>query len=593
MPIRTAPNRGPTVVDTLQFYPTPPALAARMWAQFKNRDFARVLDPSAGTGDLLLGAPHRQHRRLQLDAIEIDAHKHPTLREHGINVVGLDFMEFSTGALYSHILMNPPYAQGCQHVLKAWDSVFNGEIVAIINAETLRNPFSKERQHLAELIQRHGSVNFIEGAFSGPDAVRRADVDVALVHLVKRADTTDIVGDVIGQLQADRKNDALGHDIHQQHEITLPNGFVEDLVLTFDAAVSTMRAAVKAEARASYYAGLLGQTLSERDESNRPQAHQADATAEFVRAAVATRYDDLKERAWSHILRSTQVTSRLSSKAQKRLESEFEAIKKLEISASNIYGFLAGLSSSASEIQIDMACDVFDLVTRYHSDNAVFYMGWKSNDRHRTCGKRIKMTRFVIPGHATDSWSSSLRYESTRMLEDMDKVFAMLDGKQKPAFGLANLFQQRDCFDRLRAGQRLTSDYFDVRYYPGVGTIHFFPRDKALVDRLNRVVGRRRQWLPPDTSQASDGFWQQYEQAERMDPEIRREFTRIAAETNPSPYRRPTLDDAMSENSERNASARHLLLQAASTVAQRRGIEFDGPVVGVAADAPFLLELAQ
>lgn len=586
MPIRTAPNRGPTVVDTLQFYPTPPALAARMWAQFKNRDFARVLDPSAGTGDLLLGAPHRQHRRLQLDAIEIDAHKHPTLREHGINVVGLDFMEFSTGALYSHILMNPPYAQGCQHVLKAWDSLFNGEIVAIINAETLRNPFSKERQHLAELIQRHGSVNFIEGAFSGPDAVRRADVDVALVHLVKRADTTDIVGDVIGQLQADRKNDALAHDIHQQHEITLPNGFVEDLVLTFDAAVSTMRAAVKAEARASYYAGLLGQTLSERDESNRPQAHQAGATAEFVRAAVATRYDDLKERAWSHILRSTQVTSRLSSKAQKRLENEFEAIKKLEISAANIYGFLAGLSSSASEIQIDMACDVFDLVTRYHSDNAVFYMGWKSNDRHRTCGKRIKMTRFVIPGHASDSWSSSLRYESMKMLEDMDKVFAMLDGKQMPEIGLSDLFRRH--FAELRAGQRVSSDYFDVRYYPGVGTIHFFPRNKQLVDRLNRVVGRRRAWLPPETQPASEGFWQQYEQAERMDVEVRREFARIAEASHASPYRRPCLDDAASENAERNAPALQLLLQAASTVAQRRGIDVDGALCGQQAEALLL-----
>lgn len=574
--------------DHLQFYPTPPTLVARMWSLFKNREPSRVLDPSAGAGDLLRGAPNRQHRRCQLDAIEIDPSRHPVLREHGINVVGLDFMEFSTGALYSHIIMNPPFAQGAQHVLKAWESLFDGEIVALINAQSLRNPCSKERTLLAQLVASHGSVTYITDAFVGPDVVRQAQVEVALIHLVKRADTSTIIGDVLEQLKVDRRHNRLEEDMRERAELTLPNGFVEDLVLTFEAAVRTMHEAVKAEACASYYAARLGSTLTELDESNRAENQHSASTAAQVRTALSERYDDLKERAWSHILRSTQVTSRLSSKAQKRLESEFEAIKKLEISASNIYGFLAGLSSSASEIQIDMACDVFDLVTRYHSDNAVFYMGWKSNDRHRTCGKRIKMTRFVIPGHATDSWANGLRYESVKMLEDMDKVFAMLDGKQRPNFGLAGLFHQRECFNRLRQGQRLTSDYFDVRYYPGVGTIHFFPRNKQLVDRLNRVVGRRRAWLPPETQPVAEGFWQQYEQAERMDAEVRREFARIAQASDANPYRRPCLDDAASENAERNAPALELLFQAAETVARRRGLDVEGMLSARAANTPLL-----
>lgn len=574
------------MTDDLQFFPTPPALAARMWSLFENRQFSRVLDPSAGSGALLQAMPQRHHRRCQLDAIEIDPGKHPTLRQHGINVVGLDFLAFSTGALYSHILMNPPFAQGCQHVLKAWESLFDGEIVALVNAQTLRNPFSRERQLLAQIVASHGTATYIDDAFIGPDVVRQTDVEVALIHLVKKADTKNIIGEVLSQLRTDHLQDELGKDVRERGEIALPNGFVEDLVLTFEAAVRTMREAVKAEACASYYASRLGRTLAELDESNKGEVGHDSSTAQHVRTAMSERYDDLKERAWSHILRSTQVTSRLSSKAQKRLESEFEAIKKLEISASNIYGFLAGLSSSASEIQIDMACDVFDLVTRYHSDNAVFYMGWKSNDRHRTCGKRIKMTRFVIPGHASDSWSSSLRYESMKTLEDMDKVFAMLDGKQKPTFGLADLFRHN--FAELRAGQRASSDYFDVRYYPGVGTIHFFPRNKQLVDRLNRVVGRRRAWLPPETQPANEGFWQQYEQAERMDVEVRREFARIAEASHASPYRRPRLDDAASENAERHMPALDLLFQAAETVARRRGIDVEGALSSQAANTLLL-----
>ena len=40
-----------------QFYPTPPALAARAWAKFRNREFVRVLEPQAGHGDLAVSHP--------------------------------------------------------------------------------------------------------------------------------------------------------------------------------------------------------------------------------------------------------------------------------------------------------------------------------------------------------------------------------------------------------------------------------------------------------------------------------------------------------------------------------------------------------
>jgi hypothetical protein len=66
----------------------------------------------------------------------------------------------------------------------------------------------------------------------------------------------------------------------------------------------------------------------------------------------------------------------------------------------------------------------------------------------------------------------------------------------------------------------LSSDYFDVRYYPGAGTIHFFPRSKTLVDRLNRLVGRHRQWLPQDGELVPDAFWLQYEMAEKFAKDV-------------------------------------------------------------------------
>src|SRR5674476_2159 len=143
-----------------------------------------------------------------------------------------------------------------------------------------------------------------------------------------------------------------------------------------------------------------------------------------------------------------------------------------------------------------MACDVFDMITKFHTDNTVFYKGWKSNDKYRTCGMQDKTTRFILPRHSTDGWQSNLSWESEQMLRDFDKVFAMLDCKSSPEVGLYDLF--RGSFNELRCSKRLSSSYFDVRYYPGAGTIHFFPRRKKLVGRLNLLVGRYRQWLPTE-----------------------------------------------------------------------------------------------
>src|SRR5690606_32066792 len=148
----------------------------------------------------------------------------------------------------------------------------------------------------------------------------------------------------------------------------------------------------------------------------------------LVRNSFASTYDDLKDSAWTGILQSTHVLSRLSHAAHKRVLSEFENIKALEFTVANVYGFLHGIAQKGGEIQLGMICDVFDLITRYHTENTVYYMGWKSNDKHRTAGIRIKRSRFIIPGESHESYRSRASFDVLGMLGDFDRVFAMLDG---------------------------------------------------------------------------------------------------------------------------------------------------------------------
>jgi hypothetical protein len=371
----------------------------------------------------------------------------------------------------------------------------------------------------------------------------------------------------------------LAEGYREMNELVLPNSFIENVVLTFNAAVRAMRESVYAEARAQHYSGLIGKTLTEMNGGI--PAKQAASTLDFVRTELGSRYDKLKDQAWSNILRSTQVLSKLSSTAQRRLEAEFENIKHLEFSISNIQGFLLGLVESQGEIQLGMACDVFDQITRYYSDNTVYYRGWKSNDKHRTCGIRIKGTRFILPGHRADSWRKEPSWDTQQLLRDFDKVFAMLDGKQEPTFGLADLF--RTSFDTLRTSKRMSTDYFDVRYYKGMGTIHFFPRDVKLIDRLNRMVGRHRQWLPPEGEAVPEGFWLQYDQAEQLDKEVRVEV----AKQHRSSWDNPFWKLSRGRTDGESYSAEACIDAALASVQERHGISIG--VLEASKQMPLLL----
>lgn len=570
----------------LQFYPTPPELARRAWEKFKNRDFTRVLEPSAGEGHLADAYPRDYYRGggSPIDCIELDVTKHPLLREKGLDVVGLDFLQFDgAGAMYSHIIMNPPFAQGAQHVLKAWDMLYDGEIVAILNAETIRNPFSKEREMLVRLIAQNGEVEFHQGAFAMEDAERKTDVEVALVYLRKEAPFyQDMMGDIMDGLKVDQAEDGLADGFEQKNEMALPTSYIENSVINFNAAVEAMRQAVFAEARAQIYAARTGRSMEEmnNDKGQKP----TDGSLEFVQHELHKRYRDLKNRAWTGIVRSTEVLSKMSSAAQKRLESEFEQIKRLEFTLSNVYGFLAGLMGKRGEIQIQMALDVFDEITRYYTDNTVFYRGWKSNDKHRTCGIRLKTTRFVLPHHKSESWQHNLSWDSMRLLADFDKVFAMLDSKIEPEISLHSVFSTQ--LNALRGGARVSSSYFDVRYYPGIGTIHFFPRDKKLIDRLNRLVGRERQWLPPEGERVSDQFWLQFDQAEKFDKEIRTETRKASRNSWDDPLHGLFMRD------DRGDFARERLATAIETVLARHGIDPDAALEAPKSEAQALPLLA-
>lgn len=507
-------------MDLEQYYPTPPSLVRRMLGMFNNKNFVRMLEPESGRGDMAEIAQNhlKYHGGAKVDCIELDVSKHANLKERKLNVVGVDFLQFKNGSLYSHVLMNPPFRVGVKHLLHAWSIVWDAEIVCALNAQTLKNDFSAERQHLKRLIAMHGHVEYVTEAFMSEDTQRPTNVEVALVYLRKEADiNTTIIGDLLAEMTEDEEGEeTLGKDFQRNQDIAIPTSVLENSVRVFNAAVKTTREAIYAQAKANYYTSLLGDTLaaaSGQTGSDRPTEH----TVKFVRETFTKAYEVLKDRAWTSVLRSSDVEKRLSSAGQKQLEAGFEDVKKLEFTLSNIYGFILGLIQNQSEINDTMVLDVFTKISQYHSDNTVFYRGYKSNDRHRSAGMRVKSTRFILP--YMGGTDRDLDYDARRLLQDFDRVMALLHADYEVENGLRHAAETR--MEELYAAQRVSTKYFDIRWYRGVKTMHFYPRSQEVMDRLNRYVGRLRQWLPPEGVKVHEDFWLQYAQAERFDAQVR------------------------------------------------------------------------
>lgn len=340
-------------MDMFQFYPTPIDLGTRVWSKLKNRHPDRVLEPSAGKGHLLKGMRGADRHYgfgsrtyEHVDCCEIDVRHHTELRELGVKIVGHDFLEMESGACYSAIVGNPPFHNGEKHVLKAWDLLWDGEVVMIVSADTVRNPLSAERKRLLWLIEEFGDVEFIKGAFEVEEAERKTPVDVAIVHLVKSADVGSFVTmDLLRNMTQDAVDgEQLGLGYAPPQHLALPANEIENRVRIFNAAVVSARDSILAQAQASAYAGMLGNSMGALSAGTSDR--EVAPTVEFVRGALDRVYSDLKGRAWTSVVRSADVTSRLSSQAQKRVESEFKLIAELEFTVKNIYSFLIGIASN-------------------------------------------------------------------------------------------------------------------------------------------------------------------------------------------------------------------------------------------------------
>lgn len=131
-----------------EFYPTPSELLDELLTsdfegmRLPRRLGERVLEPSAGKGNIIEYIKKSTNTR-DIDAIEYDITLANELTRKKHTVIHNDFLTFTPFKQYDSIVMNPPFSNGDEHLLKAIEVAESNvskscNVYAIINAETIK-----------------------------------------------------------------------------------------------------------------------------------------------------------------------------------------------------------------------------------------------------------------------------------------------------------------------------------------------------------------------------------------------------------------------------------------------------------------------
>ena len=137
-----------TAQKQFDFYPTPNKIVLHAQTWLKHDGVNRILEPSCGTGNLILGLEQF------VDAIEINPDCVNTLKQNNINVIASDFETFETDKKYKFIIMNPPFSKfrDAKHILKAYELLEEGGTLVAVASGGILSRSDKESLKIQTLI---------------------------------------------------------------------------------------------------------------------------------------------------------------------------------------------------------------------------------------------------------------------------------------------------------------------------------------------------------------------------------------------------------------------------------------------------------
>ena len=475
--------------DNVDFYPTPKEVIEKMvepYVQNISRE-TYILEPSAGNGNIVdylsnLRCYKWDYIKPNIHCIEKDLNMQSILRDKGYKLVGSDFLTHDNSQAYDLIIMNPPFSSGEHHLLKAWSVLDDGDICCLLNAETIRNPYTKVRETLINIISTYGSVEYLGNCFS--DAERRTDVDVALVRLHK--EETESKFKIDFDLKFNREDIEFNEDdLNQTTSVA-----VNDKLGAYIRAYNKSKEAFLSFAK-SY------EVLKQYTETYAGQYFYFDSTIKEVMKenSIKGRYNEfdatMRSIAWRKIISIMGLDKFMTRKIASNFDDFIREQSNVSLTKENIFILLNMLATNSSDIMKQCCVDVFDELTKYYKENRMVVEGWKTNSSWKVNRK------VVLPNvlREVNKWDRKYRSNYNSLICDIDKVLCYLSGRDYSRL-VGNYLDLSTCIDNVSVGDssKQSSGFFEFRCYKK-GTLHLYFKDEKLWDIFNQVACENKNWI--------------------------------------------------------------------------------------------------
>lgn len=420
------------------------------------------------------------------------------LKHTDVHIIHDDFLTFDSRKSYDLILMNPPFVNGDEHLLRAIElqSRNGGEIRCILNAETLRNPFSNRRRfHVNKLRELGADVSFVTEAFA--DAERKADVDIAIVKLEIPAPKHN--SNIYDRLRAAAEvEEAAYADVTDLTVADFMTRIVTHYNVEVDAGLTLIR---EYKAMTPY----ILQSLSKDETYNRPNLTLTVGTADRYTALSENKYIELtRQKYWDALFSNKEFVGTLTSNLRDKYRKEVGKMSAYDFTLFNIQQVMTQMNAEMGQGIQDTIVKLFDRMTEAHSwypeceKNTHYFNGWKTNKVHKINSKVILPVNGMFADISWHKKPFNIR-NAEATIADIEKVFDYLDGNMTAPVDLHGVLE-RACEEGQT--KNIPCKYFDVTLYKK-GTMHIRFRDQALLDRFNVYCCGKKGWLPPSYGRAA------------------------------------------------------------------------------------------
>lgn len=493
----SAQNEPESTFFNKDYYPTPRALATRMLNKVDFTKVKTVLEPSAGKGDLIdaiecYRESHHYHH-FDVSAIEINPTLCATLLGKEFSVIDNDFLTYTGVTHFDLIVANFPFSEGEKHLTKALDILFCGQIVCLINAETLKNPYTNARKVLISRLEKYSAdIEYLKNTFV--DAERSTSVEVALVYVnIERSVEVDIFGGLDDAAEEDLEalttlNELETHN-HYKNLVASYNRTqtqVTDHLVNFYknySSVSTYLTLSVNNKKIDQY---------ERDEMNLTQIMRKQHN-QFIKK--------LKNDYWRKVTHLPTVGKYLTHGQRECLRANMDTFHCKEFTERNIRQFVLNLVDTFPEHIYKAIDTLFETMTEYalrdnrwgnneYKANIHYFNAWKTNNAYKV-NKRVILPYY---GDAFRSYRNSLGWQEEKFLEDIEKVMLYFTDFDCTATDIVSV-----CNEQISRGntRKIDTRFFYVSVFKK-GTLHIQFKDEDLLRKFNIEACKRKGFLPMD-----------------------------------------------------------------------------------------------